>query len=82
MKVGQTSVVTSLDPEWNAEFTHGITTKRGELPKLRCEVFDKDTLSSDDPLGYVELDITACVDAPSTWAIDGAHILQSKSPSE
>jgi Ca2+-dependent lipid-binding protein len=81
-KLGQTGVVTSLNPEWNARFDVEIYARRGQLSPLRFELFDKDTLTGDDALGLVELDITPCLEAPGTWAIDGDYKLQSRSSPE
>ena len=65
--VGKTEVVKSnLNPVWNAEFKFTVPAVE---TKIKIELFDKDTITSDDYLGQVVLPV---------WS----HVFENDAPEE
>ncbi|KAF3780881.1 GTPase activating protein 1 [Nymphaea thermarum] len=50
----------NLNPEWNESLTLSVS---DHILPIRIEVFDKDTFSRDDPMGYAEFDIHPFIEA-------------------
>ncbi|CAN6451769.1 unnamed protein product [Victoria cruziana] len=50
----------NLNPEWNENLTLSVS---DNILPIRIEVFDRDTFTPDDPMGYAELDIHPFMEA-------------------
>ena len=58
-EVGRTTVVSkSLDPVWETDNYFEWQMGPKETPVIVCALFDKDTLSKDDPMGMVKIPLS------------------------
>eukprot|EP01017_Pseudomicrothorax_dubius_P041013 TRINITY_DN651_c0_g1_i5.p1 TRINITY_DN651_c0_g1~~TRINITY_DN651_c0_g1_i5.p1 ORF type:complete len:1553 (+),score=547.04 TRINITY_DN651_c0_g1_i5:66-4724(+) len=81
-EIAATKVITSADPDWNETFSHVFTYELTAIPKLRVEVWDKDTLSNDF-IGGFDLDLTKCIRNAGMWAINEVFdVIDPKKPKE
>lgn len=60
----------NLTAIWKEMMTKDINIPKSTLTVLKFEVWDEDVVSSDEVIGFINVNWKACIDAPGEWAIN------------
>eukprot|EP00252_Welwitschia_mirabilis_P010087 TRINITY_DN23201_c0_g1_i1.p1 TRINITY_DN23201_c0_g1~~TRINITY_DN23201_c0_g1_i1.p1 ORF type:complete len:162 (+),score=25.14 TRINITY_DN23201_c0_g1_i1:220-705(+) len=66
--VKTTAIKRDLNPYWDEELRVAVPER---CPPLKVQIFDKDTFTKDDPLGYAEVDLERLIAAAKVY--EGRH---------
>ena len=70
MKEEETKTIcNTINPVWNQSFEKAIKLEKDKLKPMSFVIKDKD-VDCDDLLGYINVELTECLKAPGTWAIN------------